>query len=116
MEKYGFIIGNWYKYIENNKSNYYIRIQDVFEVERVDSGRFRKIYFSEKIQNNKHSLQVNNGGNFWANTQMETIALENPVNIEEIKDLLPENHPDLLKILKQSYEYLIPILIKYQIK
>ena len=117
MEKYGFIIGNWYKYIENDKSAYYIRIQDVFEVKKVDNGTFRKIYFSEKIQNDKHSLQVSNGGNFWANTKMEASALENGViDIEEIQEFLPKYHIDLLKLKKQSYEYLIPILNKYQIK
>jgi hypothetical protein len=48
---------------------------------------------------------------------MEASALENGViDIEEIQEFLPKYHIDLLKLKKQSYEYLIPILNKYQIK
>jgi len=105
MKKYGFIIGNWYKYIENDKSAYYIKIENVLETNKLN-GNFRKIYYSEKIQNNKHLICAG----YWANTEMETIALENPVDISEIVEFLPKDHPDLLKITKQSYEYLIPFL------
>jgi len=107
MEKYGFIIGNWYKYIENDKSAYYIKIENVTDTSN-SNGIFRKIFYSEKIQNNKHLIYAG----YWANTEMETIALENPVDISEIIEFLPKDHPDLLKITKQSYDYLIPILTK----
>lgn len=106
MKKYGFIIGNWYKYIENDKSAYYIKIENVLETNKLN-GNFRKIYYSEKIQNNVHEFC----DDYWANNDMETSALKNGIiDISEIEQFLPysEYNPNkpiddlepLLKLLK----------------
>ena len=111
MEKHGFIIGEWYKDTSSGFRNpYYIRILDVEEEIR-PSGNWRRIYYSEKIQDNKYKFTPEENQNYWANSEMETSALENGiVDISEIQEFLPEYHIDLLKINKQSYEYLISFL------
>lgn len=116
MEKHGFIIGEWYKDTSSGfKNPYYIRILDVEEEIR-PTGNWRKIYYSEKIQGKKYKTIHPEESNYWANSEMETSALENSiVDISEIQEFLPEYHIDLLKINKQSYEYLIPFLKKYNI-
>lgn len=111
MEKYGFVIGKWYKDTSSGfKNPYYIRILNVEEEIR-RHGSWRRIHYSEKIKDKTHEFLLGEGGHYWANSEMEASALENGiVDISEIQEFLPEYHIDLPKINKQSYNYLIPFL------
>ena len=80
-----FEVGKWYKGQENN---YYIKFSNV-----IKNGSYNFIYYSEKIYSKEYKLE--NG--YWANNEFEKYALENPVDINEIQQYLPESHVDKIK-------------------
>lgn len=107
MEKYGFIIGNWYKSTVHS-SDYYIKIKNVEERTPTTNTKYRILEYNEKIQNNVHEFC----DDYWANNDMETSALKNGIiDISEIEQFLPysEYNPNkpiddlepLLKLLKK---------------
>jgi hypothetical protein len=57
-------------------------------------GGHNKIYYNEAyyISSGWKSKQ-----DYWANSQFEKFALKNPVTIEELRKILPKDHPDLNK-------------------
>lgn len=104
-EKYGFVLGCWYKSTIHG-DNYYIKITDV--IEETLSSTFHQIFYNEKIQNGVHQFN----DSYWANTEMTKDALKNGIiDISEIEQFLPysEYNPNkpiddlepLLKLLKE---------------
>lgn len=82
--------GKWYKGEESG--NFYIKFS---HVEYISENELflRKIYYSEKIVNGKFTKVFD----YWANNSFENYALNNPVDIQEIQQYLPEGHPDKIK-------------------
>jgi hypothetical protein len=81
-----FIKDKWYK---GEKNNYYIKFSHM----EIKNG-YNKIYYNESYYTNRgwESKQ-----DYWAHTQLEKFALNNPVTIEELRKILPKDHPDLNK-------------------
>lgn len=105
-EKYGFVLGCWYKSTIHN-GDYYIKIKDI-EERILNVNPYKILYYNEKIQNNVHEFC----DDYWANNDMEASALKNGIiDISEIEQFLPysEYNPNkpiddlepLLKLLKE---------------
>lgn len=110
-----FIKGKWYK---GTVDDYYIKYLDI----KVNiSNNYSCIYYTETIEHGKHENKIS----YWANNEFELFALNNPVNISEIQEYLPDDHDDkinkinmkdkgmqelMLEILNKTYDN--PILRK----
>ena len=79
-----FEVGKWYK----------IRFNDFIKIsEFITSRFFNEIHYSERIENGIHSCKED----YIANSDFEKYALKNPLNLEEIQQYLPDDHPDKIK-------------------
>lgn len=102
MKLQDLVIGDWYKF--KNYDNFY----------KLTLIEKNKLYFSEKldfIDNNKYNIIINCHNLFIYKSQVESLT---KINIEDIQEYLPENHPDKIKKIN-SYEYLNLILNYYGI-
>jgi len=90
MEK-EFIKGKWYRGdSDTGNSGYYMK----FNYRKED-----RLYFTERSHRGIYNVEHD----YWCNGSFTKYALKHgPVSIEEIKDLLPDNHPDLN--IYNSYE------------
>ena len=80
------IEGNWYK---GQKDNYYIKFSHYKQ-----SGEYKMMYYTESFS----LLQGwEKEKDYWCNNDLEKFALNNPVTIEELHEILPKDHPDLNK-------------------
>lgn len=79
-----FEVDKWYKGEFNNK---YIKVS---RFEKCDG--FNKIYYTELIKNGQFQII----SDYWASDSLEEFALNNPVNLSEIQQYLPDGHPDKL--------------------
>lgn len=84
-----FIEGNWYKGSENN---YYIKFSHIDE-----RNGYNRIYYTEKCNTNSGSMKHTVINDYWASVPLENFALNNPVTLDELKKILPSDHPDLNK-------------------
>jgi hypothetical protein len=97
-----FIVGKWYK----NPGKHEGAIDTFAKFEKWEDNWF---HFTEWIINEVYENKISK----WSYSK--TNKVYEPVNIEEIQQYLPANHPDLL-IVNEDYNYLIPILERYGIK
>lgn len=81
-EKPNFIIGKWYK---GEGGNYYIKFKSLESLTLNN-----RIYYSERIYDEEYQ-KIND---YWANDDFERYALSNPVDLSEIQQYLPPDHPD----------------------
>lgn len=82
MKQKEFVVGQWYRGFDKD---YFIKFKSIEKRET-----YNCVYYSEKIQNGEFFIE----NNYWANTEMENNALNNPVSLEELFDFLPKDHPD----------------------
>ena len=99
MEQCNFIVGNWYK--SKYSGNYY------------KFKEFKNDYFysSEEIKDNKWVLVL--GVRVWFG------FFDVSIELSEIQEFLPDNHPDKIIISSSSnedYSYLTALFEKYNIE
>jgi hypothetical protein len=101
-----FVKGNWYKGADDDK---YIKFSHL-----VPRGSYNELHHTEEIYNKIHSYTID----YWANTNLEEFALNNPVDLWEIQQYLPEDHPDLITTYvdkKEDLSYLESVFKKLNI-
>lgn len=89
METHKFEKGKWYKGSPNN----FIKFYDL-----IKKDGYNELHYTEKIESREHKIKEN----YWANNEYENYAKNNPVDLTEIQEFLPEGHPD--KISQYEYE------------
>jgi hypothetical protein len=85
MNKDKFIVGEWYRRLYSENS--FIRFS---HIENVDN-RYNKIFYNENIDDGVFKVSEI-GTNYWANSDFEKHALDNPVDLTEIQQYLPNYH------------------------
>jgi len=90
-----FEVGKWYKgKISSNTDNIYIKFKKIKE-----GDGYNYIYYSEKIKNGIYSIRED----YWASNVLEKYALNNPVNLSEIQEFLPDGHVDKINTKKHTF-------------
>jgi hypothetical protein len=81
-----FIKGKWYRggWSKNASQDYFMK----FDYKEKNG----KLYYTERVHGGKYSK----GRGSWWNSDFEEFALNNEVNMEDIRPFLPPNHPDLI--------------------
>lgn len=85
-----FIEGKWYK---GESNNIYIKFSSIEKCNGYD-----RIHYTERIYDSKHKVI----SDYWASDYLEKFALNNPVDISEIQQYLPDGHPDKIKPMEKS--------------
>ena len=107
MEAEDFIKGEWYRGLTGTSRDWYIRFHDIINI---------KMYASEWINDDKIYVKstLGNEGYFGNNDDYKWKL----VDIDEIREFLPDNHPDKLikPIVNENMDYLVDLLQKLNIK
>lgn len=89
--------GKWYK---GEPNDYYFKAAG--GVEKSESW-YNLVPVTEEIISGIHEVV----SRYWSNDKYEKFALENPFDLSEIQQYLPEGHPDKINTLEQSRESLL---------